>query len=169
MSRQHKVKFAITFVILAFVALWVYRGFGTGHVWSVSGVRIPWPRESTENHDCDYGKYSVFQLREDSMESFVRGHPWNTGVPPRRYENDCLTFESLRTARPLPGPKELIWMEGARPHEVWTMYLHVPTRRIFVSIGFPDMAGDLPGRATEDHLGGKVADGKSQEVPQSPH
>ena len=153
MSRRSKVLFAAIFLILSLIAIWIYRGTGTGYVWSVSGVRIPWPRETTEHYDCDFGHYSVFKLSEESMKPFISDHSWNSGIPLHRYHNDCLTFRSLRTSLPLPEPNELIWMEGASRHEDWTMYLHVPTRRLFVSIGHPDMAGDLPARAIDNHQG----------------
>lgn len=148
MSRKFKV--ATILLLLTVVGLWVYRGFGTGYVWAVSGVRIPWPRETTEHFDCDYGQYSVFRLREDSMKTFQSSHPWKTDPPGPQYQNDCLTFQRLKEAQPLPAQDQIIWMRGARSHEDWTMYLHVPSRRLFVALGHADMAGDLPSRATEN-------------------
>lgn len=148
MSR--KFKFATIVVIMAVVGLWVYRGFDTGNVWATSGVRIPWPRETSGHFDCDYGQYSVFRLREESMKAFQSKHPWKNEPPGRQYKNDCLAFERLKESQPLPARDQLIWMQGARSHEDWTMYLHVPSRRLFVALGHADMGGDLPSRATEN-------------------
>jgi hypothetical protein len=148
MSR--KIKFATIVVIIAVVGLWVYRGFGTGYVWAVSGVSIPWPRENTEHFNCDYGQYSVFRLRDDSMKAFQSKHQWNTTSPGPQYENDCLTFQNLNQAHPLPPQDQLIWIQGSSKSEDWTMYLHAPSRRLFVALEHADMGGDLPSRAIQN-------------------
>ena len=123
MIRRRKVKIAVIALVLFAAALWIYRGTGTGYVWAVSGVTIPWPRENTEHYNCDFGQYSVFQLRESSMKAFLANHAWRAQNLGGRYHNDCLTFESLRSAKPLPKAEELIWIEGARRFEDWRMYL----------------------------------------------
>jgi hypothetical protein len=154
---NRKLKFATIAVIIAVTTLWVYRSFGTGYIWAVSGLRVPWPRETTEHFNCDYGQYSVFRLREDSMNEFQLNHFWVTYPPGTQYENDCLTFVNLKGAMPLPSQEQLIWLQGSSRHEDWTIYLHVPSRRLFVAIGHSDMAGDLPSRAKDNREGEQAA------------
>jgi hypothetical protein len=140
----------IATLIAALLSLWIYRGTGTGYVRTVSGIDIPWSRVNTEHYNCDFGQYSVFHLREDTMQSFISDNPWVSDPPTVDYNNDCLTFPSLTSVHPLPSRDELIWMNGKNKHSVWRMYLHVPTQRLLVAIEHADMAGDHPARAPEN-------------------
>ena len=167
MGRKCKFVILVATIIIMAIACLIYRGTGTGYVESVTGVSIPWLREQADHFDCDFGQYSIFRLHNESMEAFLAAYPWKKHAPIARYEGDSFMFRSLPGAQPLPDRDDLLWLDGVRRFESWTMYLHVPTRRLLVAVEHPDNAGDLPERATEHHKDGEQVGGCDGEKPRS--